>query len=53
MKIIPLPQQSGYQIRLDNIVATKELNGVNVKIITDVETSKEILIPFRVISTQG
>lgn len=53
VKIIPLPQQSGYQIRLDNIVATKELNGVNVKIITDVETSKEILIPFRVISTQG
>jgi hypothetical protein len=53
VNIIALPQQGGYQIRLDNVVATKELNEMNVKVITDVGAKQEILVPFRIISPQG
>jgi len=42
--------QNGYQIRLDNVVASKELDGKNLLIKTDVEEKSEIEIPFRVIT---
>jgi hypothetical protein len=41
--------QQGYQIRLDNVVATRELDGKKLKIITNVQGMSEIEIPFRII----
>ena len=43
--------QNGYQIRLDNVVASKELDGKVLKITTDVEKKKEIEIPFKIVGS--
>lgn len=40
----------GYRIRLTNIVASDDLKGKEVKIVTDAPHEKEILIPFELMS---
>ena len=39
---------SGVRIELSNITASKELDGKPIRIVTNMEKMKEILIPFRV-----
>ena len=41
---------SGVRIELSNITASKELDGKPIRILTNMEKMKEILIPFRVTS---
>jgi hypothetical protein len=49
--IVELPRNTGYQIRLENVKASQELDGKNLKITTDVEGREEIEIPFQVVGT--
>ena len=42
------PMANGYSIQISNIESTKELDGKNLQITTDLEGEKEILIPFRI-----
>ena len=41
---------SGVRIELSNINASKELDGKPIRILTNMEKMKEILIPFRITS---
>ena len=47
-RVMKLPP-NGYRIDLINLVATPELNGKSLKITTDLESMKEILVPFRIL----
>ncbi len=47
-KIVPLGQ-SGYKIELTIPVVTKDLEGQKLRITTNVENMKEILVPFRIV----
>ncbi len=41
---------NGVRIQLNNIIATADLDGKQLRIVTDAEGMEEILIPFRVIA---
>jgi len=41
--------ENGYQIKLDNVIAGRDLDGKDLKLTTNVEGMNEIKIPFRVI----
>lgn len=47
-RIMKLPP-NGYRIDLVNLVASPELNGKNLKITTDLESMKEIVVPFKIL----
>ena len=47
-RVMKLPP-NGFRIDLINLVATQDLNGKSLKITTDLESMKEILVPFRVV----
>ncbi len=47
-----LPMEKGYSIKISNINPVKELDGKNLRITTNLEEKKEILIPFRIISSE-
>ncbi len=47
-RVMKLPP-NGYRIDLINVVASQDLNGKTLKITTDLESMKEILVPFRIL----